>query len=650
MKKVVSIVLTIIMTLALCIPVTSSVKAAGSLSISASKTTVNVGDSVTVTVSISSGYGASGVVSRSSDCLDGSADKPFSIGDVAGQPTSMSFTFKATSEGSCTVSVSPNDIADSEGNPTDLGGNRSVTINVTSASNGGNTGGSTGGNDNSDNSDKSSDNTLSSLVISNGTLSPEFSSKTKNYTTIVDYSVTSLAISATPADANAKVASVSGNENLEVGENTVSIVVKAENGASTTYTIVVTRRSADDPENADAHLENPIEYNNDGTLWTAVNVIDVENIPAGFEQSTVMINNQEVNCLKATFGDLILINMKNADGTAFQYFIYDVQQNTIYDYVVISSESHFIIPLLPDVNDIPEGYTEVTLNIEGKGTVTAYQDTSAYDPEAPDNNKGETYGLLDYLNIFKTETVNAAEANVKDFYYIYALNDHGEKVWYEYDSVDGTYIRYIIDTTEGDAVDASSDGSFSLLDIFDPDNKVLLGTVAGVFVFILILLIIILILGRKLKKARKQNESQENELEFIEEEYEEENDIPEDEESFDEESKNEDNEKEESSKNDEQMKTDADRDELPCENDSSESGGGENSDSPEEKKNAGSPEEVPEETIDLEKQIEAYMEEADAKAEEDDKELTMEDIEALASKVESLKEPKRSGDFEFIDL
>ena len=605
MKKVVSIVLTIIMTLALCIPVASSVKADGSLSISASNTTINVGDSITVTVSISSGYGASGIVSRSSDCLDGSADKPFSIGDVAGQPTSMSFTFKATSEGSCTVSVEPNDVADGDLNPVNLGGNRSVTINVTNATNRGNT----GGDDNSGSSDKSSDKTLSSLVISNGTLSPAFSSKTKNYIATVDYSVTSLAISATPADANAVVSSVSGNENLEVGENTVSIVVKAENGTSATYTIVVTRRSADDPENADANLENPIEYNNDGTVWTAVNVIDVENIPSGFEQSTVMINNQEVNCLRAAFGDLILINMKNEDGSAFQYFIYDAQQNTIYDYVVISSESHFIIPLLPDVNDIPEGYTEVTLNIEGKGTVTAYQDTGAYDPEDPDNNQGETYGLLDYLNIFKAETVNAAEANVNDFYYIYALNDYGGRAWYEYDSVDGTYIRCIMDTTDSDAVDASSDEGFDLLDIFDPDNKVLLGAVAGVFAFILVLLIIILVLGRKLKKARKENESQRNELEFIEEEYEEEGDIPED-----------------------------------------------------------------EETVDLEKQIAAYIDEADAeaethadekdsedpaimqtkdsesKADEDDKELTMEDIEALASKVESLKEPKRSGDFEFIDL
>ena len=56
---------------------------------------------------------------------------------------------------------------------------------------------------------------------------------------------------ANPADSKASVTSVTGNDSLEVGENTVSVVVTAEDGSTSKYNIVVTRRAEDDPENAD---------------------------------------------------------------------------------------------------------------------------------------------------------------------------------------------------------------------------------------------------------------------------------------------------------------------------------------------------------------------------------------------------------------
>ena len=43
-----------------------------------------------------------------------------------------------------------------------------------------------------------------------------------------DYSCSSLAVTANPADSKASVTSVTGNDSLEVGENTVSVVVTAE--------------------------------------------------------------------------------------------------------------------------------------------------------------------------------------------------------------------------------------------------------------------------------------------------------------------------------------------------------------------------------------------------------------------------------------
>ena len=82
---------------------------------------------------------------------------------------------------------------------------------------------------------------LSSLSVTEGTLNPGFKPGTTNYNIgEVDFSVSKLNINYTKEDDNATV-TINGNS-LAVGANTVSIVVKAENGATKTYTISVTRK------------------------------------------------------------------------------------------------------------------------------------------------------------------------------------------------------------------------------------------------------------------------------------------------------------------------------------------------------------------------------------------------------------------------
>lgn len=64
-----------------------------------------------------------------------------------------------------------------------------------------NTGNDSNSNKDNENKEKKSSNaSLGSLVISAGTLSPEFSAATKDYTATVDYSCSSLAVTANPAD------------------------------------------------------------------------------------------------------------------------------------------------------------------------------------------------------------------------------------------------------------------------------------------------------------------------------------------------------------------------------------------------------------------------------------------------------------------
>ena len=99
------------------------------------------------------------------------------------------------------------------------------------------------------------DATLSSLGLTDvnfGTFDPA----TDSYTATVPYTTTSTTVSATPTDSTNATVSGTGNKNLQVGENTVSVEVTPENCKSQyssvvgntctkkTYTVIVTREPA----------------------------------------------------------------------------------------------------------------------------------------------------------------------------------------------------------------------------------------------------------------------------------------------------------------------------------------------------------------------------------------------------------------------
>ena len=455
------------------------VLAAGSISVSASKTTVKVGDVVTISTSISPGeYGVNATLTKSSGAFEFvEGDNIYSDG---GTPNN-SIKVKAVSEGSCTFSVRVINAFDDQLKETSMSSG-SVTITATSASsnndsnsnkdNKDNTGSNTGNdsNANKDNENKeekkSSNASLGSLVISAGTLSPEFSAATKDYTATVDYSCSSLAVTANPADSKASVTSVTGNDSLEVGENTVSVVVTAEDGSTSTYNIVVTRRAEDDPENADKQ-DNWKKFDINGTEWTMVNDIPEDVVPEGFEHSKTVIDGLEYNTLHGTFGDVTLVYLQSESGNGL--FVYDAAQNAAYEFVRINSESHFIVVLLPKVDDVPEGYNEISLSIEGKGVATAYQ-----------------------------TKVEKTDDQTKDFYLVYAMNDNGESGWYTYDSVDGTYMRTKLSTPTV-AQDENDTTKSELVPGIANKYLVLAAILVLIIIILLLLLIVSAVKNRKYK-------------------------------------------------------------------------------------------------------------------------------------------------------
>ncbi|MDD4753421.1 MAG: cadherin-like beta sandwich domain-containing protein [Desulfitobacteriaceae bacterium] len=115
----------------------------------------------------------------------------------------------------------------------------------------------------------SSDATLSDLTISAGTLSPAFFSDITSYTANVAHSIASVNITPTVNQADASVtikgsAAASGTPSavgLDVGDNTITIVVTAQDDSTTqTYTITITRAAASSSKGGGGGGSSPTYY------------------------------------------------------------------------------------------------------------------------------------------------------------------------------------------------------------------------------------------------------------------------------------------------------------------------------------------------------------------------------------------------------
>ena len=175
--------------------------------------------------------------------------------------------------------------------------------------------------------DKSDVKALKSLVISPGTLSPEFNAETTKYTMSVGADVDKLNIEALLEDEKSKL-SISGNDSLEMGENTVKIVVTAEDETARTYTIIVTKEEQEQIKLSTLTIKgveldpkfDPSVYEYTVEVDSSVSKLDIQAL-CDVENATVEILGNE----DLTIGEnTITIMVKSEDG----------KQNVTYQIVV----------------------------------------------------------------------------------------------------------------------------------------------------------------------------------------------------------------------------------------------------------------------------------------------------------------------------
>ena len=370
-------------------------------------TTVTVGSTISVTASVSSSrmYIIQGnITSSNNSVLSGSGSlykkADLSVSENGFTSASKTVQFTAKSEGTATIKLIDTGIGitvDDE----PISFSSSLTVKVVAKTNNTSSNSSSSSNENTTTQEpevkKSSEKNLSSLSVSEGTLSPKFSSGTTTYKVDLTSETESLTISAKAKDSKAKV-SGTGKKELKIGENNFTVTVTAEDGSKKTYTIsaYVTEKPTQFVKLGDQNL---------GIL----NDLSKTDVPKGFEKSTIKIDNKDVTALQNKDMGLTLLYLQNEDDST-GFYIYDV-----------------------DNNKVLSKYQTVAVN--GKTYVLM---------DAPDN--------LEAIQDLKTATIKIGDVELNGWKFedealshytlVYLMNEAGETQLYTYEDTEGTLQKY----------------------------------------------------------------------------------------------------------------------------------------------------------------------------------------------------------------
>lgn len=129
-----------------------------------------------------------------------------------------------------------------------------------------------------DNDEKSDNANLKTLEVTPTGLSPAFNEGNTEYTMTVGSDIEEIEIKAVAQDKKAKVV-VSGNENLEVGDNKITVVVTAEDESSKTYTITVTKEEKELLKLEELLIEGlPLEPEFDSNIYEYTLTLDKSDV------------------------------------------------------------------------------------------------------------------------------------------------------------------------------------------------------------------------------------------------------------------------------------------------------------------------------------------------------------------------------------
>ena len=328
----------------------------------------------------------------------------------------------------------------------------------------------------------SSDNTLSNLTVyienSDGSTGPgwywpQFSADTTYYDLNVENNAKKLNITATASHSAATV--MLSDTNLNVGYNTITITVKAEDGSTKQYVINVNKAAEETTED---ESQNKIIIGS--KEYSIVNYTEESDIPEGYEIIDYNYNGTVVKALKGLGTEIVLIGL-TADGANVEHFIYFEANNQFYKFALIGVKSaQYVILEMPsqieNVN-IPSEYILSSIDINGNA-----------------------------VDVYEIPNTNIC--------LVYAMNWNGEEGLYYYDKDNHTMMSYFaITSTDGSQVS----GGVSVLpednDKVDDLKKTL--RIVVIIAIIIFLVMLAVVVGLMISNKNGEDEFEE---EFTEDE------------------------------------------------------------------------------------------------------------------------------------
>lgn len=380
-------------------------------------TTVTVGSTISVTASVSASrmYIIQGnITSSNNSVLSGSGSlykkADLSVSENGFTSASKTVQFTAKSEGTATIKLIDTGIGitvDDE----PISFSSSLTVKVVAKTNNTSSNSSSSSSSSSSNNSsssttttvqepevkKSSEKNLSSLSVSEGTLSPKFSAGTTTYKVDLTNEVEKLTISAKAKDSKAKV-SGTGEKELKIGENNFTVTVTAEDGSKKTYTISV------------YVTEKPTQFVKLGDQSLGIlNDLSKVDVPKGFEKTTIKIDDKDVTALQNKDLGLTLLYLQTEDEKT-GFYIYDVDNNKVlrqYQTLTVNGKTYVIMDAPKNLEEV-QGLEKSTIKI----------------------------GDLE-MNGWKFN-----EETLSHYTLVYLMNDAGESGLYTYEDTEGTLQKY----------------------------------------------------------------------------------------------------------------------------------------------------------------------------------------------------------------
>lgn len=367
---------------------------AAGLSVFAGQSRVSVGNEFSVTVTVSSDVIAWTYQITYSDNLTLVSGKTTPDGsDDEGSPHINTLLFRANAEGTGIITAScTNGLTDGD---RDYSSSDRATISILPAQS--DDGGEPPYHGSGESDFRSGNNALSTLTVSAGTLTPAFDPAVTEYTLSLPQGTEKLTLTATPSDSNATVQG-DGELTLQGGENTLPLVVTAENGDTKTYT--VTAKVAQAPT---------LFLNFSGAKLGVVKDVEGVTPPTGFTAAEPVSQG----------GDTLPLWV---DANGKHTLVYLVDEKGVAGFYLYSRTEGVLSPYLP---------------LAYGGATYIYTGIPSEKAAVPGLKAATVEAFSQTLSGWRYE-----DAALSDFVVLYLMDDGGQYGYYTYDTKNATLQRF----------------------------------------------------------------------------------------------------------------------------------------------------------------------------------------------------------------